>query len=1022
MSDVALSSKAEKEAVKAEDLTAFRGIKLLHIKSQLSLILNQIGRVGIFDEYTKHDISHIDYMLSSLDWIIPEKTQNIMTSADWLMIVLSIYFHDLGMLVTKDEFNKRDKSSFPTFKEEIEKGLYGTTFRDKIAAIKDSGERDRFMYQELVRRTHPERIKYWILDEQNPNFETANGVAREIKILIGNLSYMFRRDLAYVCESHHLSDLNNLDKYQLNQPYGSSPGEEANLHYAALILRTADLLHVTSDRTPTVEYRLINPADPISQDEWAKQRAVTKVRPQFKKNKDGKIDNNLEKDTFEVIALFENEDGFFGLISYLNYADTELKNNHKFHEVANETLSLNYEYPWKYIDDSNIQTKDFDKRQFEFRLDQTKILDLLVGHTLYNNQAVVLRELIQNAIDASRLKEYQLQNKGINYNPEITVNWDLANRILSFTDNGTGMDMEIIQNHLLKVGSSRYQDENFRKEYPKFSPISRFGIGLLTCFLIADDIDIITKTEDTEKAILLKIRKVHGKYLLKYLEAAKTKELIINHGTIIKLYVRSDVDLSYIEQEIRKWIVIPSCRIVLNNNGKEDIIGYSTPSDAISKYLEDIGYDLSEGKIKVVQHDKNGVQFAYALKYIDHFKEWNFLEYKQRNNDDFASIGICVEGIKVDSNTPGFTGRNFLALANTRGTNAPKTNVARSNIEFTEESESLFKTAYEIYLDHFQEEFNNLRKNGFSISWAAREVNYLLNTFIKTSSPYDSEETKVQSRKAFDKALSTSNLILVERDIRREVINLDMLIRDNHYWTVDCASYRSADQLVKEVKNSNTSALSLMSTLFGNEDAKIDHINNLLCSLNTYNVIDEMIFQRFQVDAIKIIPEQRRLDLRWAINKRNIWEHIPLGNGRRSVNTCFVQLEDLEIPLDINQIAINSDKYFFILKNSEINAYLVKLINLLTPKRQVKYIILSRICNLINELFDYKFLDRTNIEEIIESFLERNEYRDRTYGRFIWNEVDREELINAILKTNFVRYDITIWSRRDAPSNDDAPF
>ena len=339
MSDVALSSKAEKEAVKAEDLTAFRGIKLLHIKSQLSLILNQIGRVGIFDEYTKHDISHIDYMLSSLDWIIPEKTQNIMTSADWLMIVLSIYFHDLGMLVTKDEFNKRDKSSFPTFKEEIEKGLYGTTFRDKIAAIKDSGERDRFMYQELVRRTHAERIKYWILDEQNPNFETANGVAREIKILIGNLSYMFRRDLAYVCESHHLSDLNNLDKYQLNQPYGSSPGEEANLHYAALILRTADLLHVTSDRTPTVEYRLINPADPISQDEWAKQRAVTKVRPQFKKNKDGKIDNNLEKDTFEVIALFENEDGFFGLISYLNYADTELKNNHKFHEVANETLS-----------------------------------------------------------------------------------------------------------------------------------------------------------------------------------------------------------------------------------------------------------------------------------------------------------------------------------------------------------------------------------------------------------------------------------------------------------------------------------------------------------------------------------------------------------------------------------------------------------------------------------------------------------------------------------------------------------
>lgn len=1023
MSSTTLSSKAEREAMKAEDLAAFGGIKLLHIKSQLTLILNQIGRDGIFDEYTKHDISHIDYMLSSLDWIIPEKTQDIMSPADWLMIVLSIYFHDLGMLVTRDEFNNRKNSYFTTFKNEIESGLYGNTFRDKINSIKDTDRRERFIYQELVRRTHAERIKYWILDEINPNFESANTVASEIKNLIGTLSYMFRRDLAYVCESHHLSDLNNLDKYKLSQPYGSLQGEEANLHYAAIILRTVDLLHITSDRTPTVEYRLINPSDPISQDEWAKQKAVKKVRPQPKKNKDGKIDNSLDKDTFEVIAFFENENGYFGLISYLNYANTELKNNYKFHEIAKESIESDYDYPWKYIDDSSIQTKDFDKRQFEFILDQNKILDLLVGHTLYNNQAVVLRELIQNAIDASRLRQYQLKDKGTTYSPEITINWDITTRALSFIDNGTGMDMDIIQNHLLKVGSSRYQDENFKKEFPNFSPISRFGIGLLTCFLIADDMDIVTRTEDTEKAILLKIRKVHGKYLLKYLDVAKTKEIIPNHGTIVKLYVRSDVNLQNIEQEIKNWITIPSCKINLNNNGEKITIGYSDPTDVINKYLESIGYDLSQNKVKVVEHNKNGIHLAYALKYIDHFKEWDFLEYREKNNKASVAVGICVEGIKVDFNTPGFTDRNLIAICNIKGINAPKTNVARSNIEFSGEGELLYKTLYEIYLQHFQGEFNNLRKNGFSVSWAAKEINYLLDVFAKNDGSSD-KISKIYDRISFYEALANSNFILVEKNKVREVINLNMLVRDNHYWTIDSVSYVSANQLVKEAKNSNTSALSLMSTLFSSEDAQIDHINNLLCSLNSHSIVDEMIFNKFEVDAIKIIPEQRRLDLRWSVSKdHKIWERIPLDGVRRALGSVFfVQMSDLAIPFESHQNVINSDKYFFVLRNSDLHTYLVNLIHQYTlTVSTASDIILAHVCALIKEVYKSRFLDRSKIEEVANSF-DRNELRGRAIGRIIWTEIDRDELIDVLSRTVFIRYDNTLWSRRDELYSDDLPF
>ena len=71
------------------------------------MMLGLIGRDGIFSTYTRHDISHIDSMLRMLDWLIPDETKKAMTSVDWLLIVLAIYLHDLGMAVTWAEFENR---------------------------------------------------------------------------------------------------------------------------------------------------------------------------------------------------------------------------------------------------------------------------------------------------------------------------------------------------------------------------------------------------------------------------------------------------------------------------------------------------------------------------------------------------------------------------------------------------------------------------------------------------------------------------------------------------------------------------------------------------------------------------------------------------------------------------------------------------------------------------------------------------------------------------------------------------
>src|SRR5262249_2153798 len=160
-----------------------------------------------------------------------------------------------GMLVTKDEYDNREKSDFRSFcTTTLFEGQDGVDYRAKIDAFGTSDERERFLYQEFVRYKHAERIRYWITGKAPERLGDATLVMKEVAALLEPLQPQFRKDLGLVCESHHLDDLGDLTKYKPSQPYGNSEEETANVQYAALLLRTADLLHITRDRTPSVAF------------------------------------------------------------------------------------------------------------------------------------------------------------------------------------------------------------------------------------------------------------------------------------------------------------------------------------------------------------------------------------------------------------------------------------------------------------------------------------------------------------------------------------------------------------------------------------------------------------------------------------------------------------------------------------------------------------------------------------------------------------------------------------------------
>ena len=182
---VDLRAEAESKALRAEELRAFSGLKLLHIKRQLEVLLGLIGRHGVFDEYTRHDISHVDEMLKILPWLIPDNTKAMMSPADWLLIVLAIYFHDLGMLVTRQEYEARESSGFPEYRDKVLfPGDTGKDYRAKVEQLTPPERAERFLYQEFVRDTHAKRIRWWIQGQAPSHLGVTHEAMTEVAELL----------------------------------------------------------------------------------------------------------------------------------------------------------------------------------------------------------------------------------------------------------------------------------------------------------------------------------------------------------------------------------------------------------------------------------------------------------------------------------------------------------------------------------------------------------------------------------------------------------------------------------------------------------------------------------------------------------------------------------------------------------------------------------------------------------------------------------------------------------------------
>lgn len=130
----------------------------------------------------------------------------------------------------------------------------------------------------------------------------------------------------------------------------------------------------------------------------------------------------------------------------------------------------------------------------------------LIKKFLYSDHEIFLRELISNATDAT-LKLRHLTSIGeakVEYgDPKIEVKIDKDKKTLTISDQGIGMTAEEVEKYINQVAFSGAEEflEKYKDSAKDAGIIGHFGLGFYSAFMVADQVEIITKSYKDAPAV-----------------------------------------------------------------------------------------------------------------------------------------------------------------------------------------------------------------------------------------------------------------------------------------------------------------------------------------------------------------------------------------------------------------------------------------------------------------------------------------------------------------------------------------
>lgn len=174
----------------------------------------------------------------------------------------------------------------------------------------------------------------------------------------------------------------------------------------------------------------------------------------------------------------------------------------------------------------------------------------LIKKFLYSDHEIFLRELVSNATDAT-LKLRHLVSKGESKaelgNPLIEIKINKDSKTLHIIDQGLGMSAEEVEKYINQVAFSGAEEFlNQYKDSKDTGIIGHFGLGFYSAFMVADRVDILTKSHTDAPAVKWSCDG-SPEYSLEQIDK-------LERGTEIVLHINSESEEFLEESKIRELL------------------------------------------------------------------------------------------------------------------------------------------------------------------------------------------------------------------------------------------------------------------------------------------------------------------------------------------------------------------------------------------------------------------------------------------------------------------------------------
>ena len=690
-----------------------------------------------YPHFSLHDASHAEAVLSKMEMVLGDRIQNLSPTDTWLLLHAA-YAHDLGMVLEWERIETKWKE--PDFQDWLadQEKSQDADLREAIAFVRKTHDLGKEADWPLEARRCVSLIDEALFRGKHAQMskEYIEFVRPELGLDLGHNNLIQPRLvklLGQICKLHTdpLDCVMKLD-YETN----GFNSDYAHPRFVAMMLRLGDLLDVDNGRFNKGALAAAGGLPETSKPHLEKHEATTHllVTPQEIRFRSDCPNSEAYLEARRFVTWLENEVDFltknWALIMPEDLGGYAPRFDHK------ELLICGVP------DIEGVAG-------LKFEISQDKAFQVIEGSNIYKDRFVFIREVIQNAMDASKLQlwkdlcarnylawedpEHPLDEEKLKHlqpydvKPEIYQNYPVEVKLstpatgqveIEVSDRGTGISVDAFK-RMCNVGESNESSAQLKKtirEMPNWlRPTAGFGIGLQSIFLVADRFEIDTSTGQEAFHAVIHSRREGG-----YLQLQRA-DRVTPRGTTIRIRTNVINDVTYsIGRETDQYLTFYLDPLDPENHTSEvHVLEVIHKVCGVSMFpLRVTCQEQSMDDFNNRGHDEEMCdktwstwEDRYRYKLAEDWKTLLLWDTAEAVNTKFQfdrhgtySLTTCFKGIKMVRNPLRITAQGFFVQMDLYGMDTRQT-ITLDRESLTEEGVQKVRDLYGAYLEVFKNIF-----------------------------------------------------------------------------------------------------------------------------------------------------------------------------------------------------------------------------------------------------------------------------------------------------------------------------